>query len=160
MCHYKAFLISVDFVQALAQSETERMQQTFLADILSGLKSALADLHVQQTDLMDVMLNTGFILSASDDLVLTTETSLVSLGEMMAKLLSDALAERQARCRLEYLLWAEKQRAVKLEKGYSDSINAGMDTVKECSLLSLQVQEIWDGQGQVCSESCSNLFVN
>uniref|UniRef100_A0A7S0M099 Uncharacterized protein n=1 Tax=Cryptomonas curvata TaxID=233186 RepID=A0A7S0M099_9CRYP len=135
--------------RALAQTEALNIQQTCLADILSGLKTARADLHVEQADLMDVGQNTGLIVSASGDLLSTTETSLSSLGAVMAKLLSEALAERQTRCRLEYLLWAEQQRVAKLETGYSESNSAGLETLTECSLLSSQVQEIWDGQGQL-----------
>jgi hypothetical protein len=138
--------------QALAQTETLAMQQTCLNDILSALRAARADLHVEQTELLDFMLNTGFLLSASDNLVATTETSLSSLGAVMAGLFSEALAERQTRCHLEYLLWAEQQRVVKLEDGYSESNKAGLEVLNECSLLSSQVQEIWDGQAQVCSK--------
>jgi hypothetical protein len=138
-------------VQALAQTEALAKQQTCLTDILSALKIARADLNIEETDLLDFMLNTGFILSASNDTVATTDASLSSLGSAMSKLISEALAERQARCRLEYLLWAEQQRVMKLENGYSESNKAGLEAVKECSLLSTQVQEIWDGQGQVCS---------
>ena len=158
MWHGKAFLIPLGWMQALDQTEALKIQQTCLADILSGLETARADLHVEQADLMDAKLNTGFILSASDDLLLTTESTLSSLGTIMAKLFSEALVERQTRCRLEYLLWAEQQRIVKLETGYSESNIAGLETFKECTLLSSQVQEIWDGQGQVCNKFWPVLF--
>ncbi len=137
-------------LQALAQTETLAMQQSCLIGILSGLKAARAELHVEQTDLMDVGLETSFKLNASDSLIAVTEASLLSLGFKIDEIGSQAREERLARCRLEYLLWAEQHQVGKLEHGYSDSIRTGLEAFEECSRLSSQVQDIWDGQGQVC----------
>ncbi len=84
------------------------------------------------------------MMSTTGDIASRLEESMELLRTHIQERFSEALTEKSARSKLEFLLRTEKQRVRLLEQGFLESNSAAAGTMEECAELAVQVQQLWE----------------
>ncbi len=129
----------VGCLQARASSDMVQSKRKSLVEILSEVENAKKDLQAEMQMEEISAQNTAVMLSDTFGTTSKLDLVLVSLGERLSELCTDGMSDKSERCRLESLLWSEKQRVKQLELSLKQTnLTAGL-AMEECSSLFKQV---------------------
>ncbi len=150
-------------MQTLAHAELATEQRSLvksLTELDIARRSLQDELHMEIAAALDsaTILQDATVMSSTlDQHLISLRTSLVSVGEKLAWVCSEASKENCARCSLEKLVWAKQQRVVDLELALMDSNQAVGEAVVECLMLSSQVRQLC-GEKEMLLEQVLNSF--
>jgi hypothetical protein len=110
-----------------------------LVEILSDVKNAKVDLQAEMQMEEIAAQDTAAMLSTTFDVTSTLDLVLESLDARLAVLCTVGMSDKSARCRVESLLWSEKQRVKQLELSLMQTSLAAGLSMEECNGLFKQV---------------------
>jgi hypothetical protein len=110
-----------------------------LVNILLDLENSKADLKAEMQMEENSAQNTAAMLNTSLDVIITLDSVLESLGALLREFCTEAMSDKSERCRVESLLWSEKQRIKLLELSLAHSSLTAGHAMDECNRLFKQV---------------------